>query len=463
MLLLTVMTIGALGLGVFVHERVEADLMEGSDDELNRALLSRFGDRPRPGEGPAPDGLGPGPENQAPDDAIDNPGNPQEVVLNADGSLFEVSADGNELASRDLSFAVGKASIWTLDGDPPFRIATSVRPDGRTNVVGIALVEVAESMASLRRALWLGLAALIALQLLVVSLVVRAVNRPIARLTNSANRIANGDLDTTIQVDGGPKEAAELAGDLQLLMGQLRHTIADSERSAQTAEQAREDMKRFMADASHELRTPLTAIKGFSDLYERGMLDEGGIDNAMDRIGVESERLSKLANDLLHLLRPTDSQHLEQVDMAAVMSAVVQDLRAAYPSAVLALDLRSNEAPNVFGDAQRLHQAILNLGANACQHTPEGTEIRFEVRVVGGRVECRVVDNGPGFEPEMVSSLFAPFVRADQSRSRHDHDGAGLGLTIAQNIAHHHNGGIELTQTPGGGATATLSLPQSDE
>ena len=70
-----------------------------------------------------------------------------------------------------------------------------------------------------------------------------------------------------------------------------------------------------------------------------------------------------------------------------------------------------------------------------------------------------VIDHGPGIDPRRADGLFAPFVRGDASRSRHDHDGAGLGLTITQRIAEQHGGSVAITGTPGGGATVTLLLP----
>ncbi len=463
--LITAMTLGGIGLGLFVHARVEADLVAAGDDELTRALLSAFDRSPGTPQGrPGPAGdRRDGPPLA--DDGAFRPelpageNGPQEVVLDASGTVIFQSEDGAMLAARDLSAYAGKEGTFSVGGDPRFRIATVLRPDGATNVIGLSLAEVDASLESLRRSLWIGLAGLIALQVLVAGLVVRSVTRPVARLAQASHRIAAGDLETSIEMSSGPREAVDLGADVNAMVSRLRSIISEREAAAKEADQARADMQRFMADASHEFRTPLTALKGFTDLYQSGMLDDAGLENAMTRIGVESERLTALANDLLHVLRPTDSQTIETVDMEAIASAVVQDLRAAFPRKDVRYVPSRSGSCMVSGDPSRLHQAVLNLGANACQHSPEGETVFVSVSQVGSVVVLAVVDHGPGIDPSMAESMFAPFVRADRSRARSKHDGAGLGLTIAQSIAEHHDARIELSETPGGGLTAAFEIP----
>lgn len=448
--LLATLVIGTTLLGVFVHRAVQRDLVDTIDDELTRALIVNLDDGPgRPGgarEAPPPDGL-------TSSDA------PQQVTLDGDGRVIEVFLGADDLASRDLGELAGEEGTATIDGEPRLRLASRPLPDGTTGVVALSLADVDDSLSSLRRNLIAGVAVLVVAQGLVIAAVVRMVNRPVARLGATSRRIAAGDLDAPVPSDGGPREVAELADDLDGMVDRLRSTIAEREASADQADRARRDMERFMADASHELRTPLTALKGFSDLHAGGMLDEAGIDRAMDRIGTESERLTALVNDMLRLLRPTDATSIERVDLAAIASAVVHDLRAAYPDHPLTLDLGRPDGCMVPGDPSRLHQAVLNLASNACQHTPPGTPIRVVVDESAGRVVLRIVDHGPGVDPALADTIFEPFVRGDESRSRREHDGAGLGMTITRRITEQHGGAVALEATPGGGATVVLDLP----
>ena len=93
------------------------------------------------------------------------------------------------------------------------------------------------------------------------------------------------------------------------MVARLRSALAEREQSEAVATRARDDMKRFLADVSHEIRTPLTALKGYSDLYERGMLAEpGALDRAMSRVGSESVRLHRLVNSMLELARDGETR-----------------------------------------------------------------------------------------------------------------------------------------------------------
>ena len=456
--LLASLAIGAATLGVFVHRSVERDQLETIDDELTRALLVAVDQDQVAGDGRFPGGARPDSPPRVADEQADIP---QEVVLDESGAVVEGDARSEDLASRDLSGLAGSATFTTVDGTPRLRAASVPRTDGTTVVVALSLADVDESLSSLRRNLVVGTVVLIAVQAAIAGLVVAAVNRPVTRLSRTAHRIAEGDLDAEPGPPAGPRETAMLTEDLTTMVDRLRVTIAERERAAARAEQARHDMERFMADASHELRTPLTAVKGFSDLYDAGMLDDDGVDRAMERIGTESERLTDLVNDLLRLLRPTDAQSQEPVDMAAVASAVVHDLRAAYTAHPLDLALDGSES-FVLGDPARLHQAVLNLGANACQHTPAGTPVTIGVSARDGTATVSIVDRGPGIDPDLADEIFEPFVRADRSRSRRSHDGAGLGLTITRRITEQHGGSVHVSPTPGGGTTVELALPAID-
>ena len=301
-----------------------------------------------------------------------------------------------------------------------------------------------------------------ALEGIVVLLIATAVARPVTRMRNAASRIAGGDLNTKIDPPGGSRETADLATDLEHMLTQLRTTIEDREHSAEEARQARDTMQRFLADASHELRTPLTALKGYSDLYARDMLQEpGALDRAMNRMGSESERLSQLVAALLELTRhgSPDATNTDRIDLRDIVTDVVDDLKAAFPHRSIDLDIDPDAHSIVIGDAGRLHQALINLGANACQHTESGTPIRIELRSTDTVATIATIDHGPGIEPALADKIFQPFYRADASRSRNGHGGAGLGLAITRQIAEQHGGTVDLVPTPRGGATFSFMLP----
>lgn len=460
---LVTLLVGVVGLGVFLERSVRGDLIQALDDELERIQVERRPGGAVPGGVPRPPAPLPEPGAALPDRLADA-AVPIELVVSSDGSARAITPGESPFTASQLLDVVGLDTSMTIDGDPMYRVRTWPIEGDLTGVAALSLAGVEDTLTSLRRNLTIGGLVLFVLQSLVVWAISSRVSKPVTRMSNVATRIADGDVDVDIDHEmggvGGTAETGALARDLDHMVRRLRWTIEDRERAADDAERARSDMQRFLADASHELRTPLTALRGYSELHANGMLtDEEAVDRAMERIGSESERLQRLVTEMLQVVRePVD---VTEVDVADVCATVVADLSAAHPQRDIALVVRDAAPLIVAGDANRLHQAVLNLGANACQHTE--AHVGVEVMVTGGpdAVEVAVSDQGAGVDPGLADELFRPFFRGDDSRSRAAHDGAGLGLAIVRRIAEEHGGTVELDDANGSGATFRLRLPTS--
>ncbi|MDR1118815.1 MAG: HAMP domain-containing histidine kinase, partial [Bifidobacteriaceae bacterium] len=112
------------------------------------------------------------------------------------------------------------------------------------------------------------------------------------------------------------------------------------------------------------------------------------------------------------------------------------------------------------GDEAALRRVVTNLVANAIQHTPAGSPVEIGVGTApGGRAVLEVRDHGPGVPPDKRAKVFDRFFRLDDSRSR-DSGGSGLGLAIVAGLVQAHGGSVELRDTPGGGSTFRIRLPQ---
>jgi two-component system OmpR family sensor kinase len=110
---------------------------------------------------------------------------------------------------------------------------------------------------------------------------------------------------------------------------------------------------------------------------------------------------------------------------------------------------------------QRLRQVAANLVGNAMVHTPAGTPITVRATANGENAVFEVADHGPGLAGEALDRAFEPFFRSDPSRDRST-GGVGLGLAIVAAIAIAHGGRVELAETPGGGATFRVFIPNGD-
>ncbi|CCK28825.1 sensor histidine kinase [Streptomyces davaonensis JCM 4913] len=302
---------------------------------------------------------------------------------------------------------------------------------------------------------------------------VRSGLRPLSRVERTAAEIAGGDLSRRVPELAAPHtELGRLSTALNGMLGQLEAAFA-----ARAESEAR--MSRFVADAGHELRTPLAGIKGLTDLHRMGALpDREDVDATMARIARESERLTRLAENMLQLARldhhalntATAGQEgpfgldLAPTDLRTLAADALHDVRALDPARAVTLTGPSGDGPPAsspaLADEARLRQVVSNLVGNAVAHTPPGSPVRIGVGTVGGHAVLEVADEGPGLTPEQCRRIFERFYRADASRNRAT-GGAGLGLSIVDSLVTAHGGRVEVDSTPGRGAAFRVLLPLS--
>ena len=217
--------------------------------------------------------------------------------------------------------------------------------------------------------------------------------------------------------------------------------------------------RRFVADVSHELRTPLTAMRGHLELMQRGVTKAGAAqtESIADMLR-EVNRLSRMANDLLLLAQAEVGLQLRYgpVQLDELVLEVVRELRPL--AAQLSLRPQLDEQVAISGDRDRLKQALLNLTANALQHTPVGGSVTLALGRGPTGALLTVRDTGPGIAPEALPHLFERFYQGDQAPQQ-PNGGAGLGLAIVRWVAEAHGGHVTVTSAPGDGATFQLQLP----
>ncbi len=465
----------ALAFGAFafyVDRSVSQDLIAGVDEELVRASSAGVGVGGAPGGPPGGPEGGPRPAGPQPDVAP--------VTTTDDGSVglaapVQFSFDGGVVRAapgRELAPVVAELVTAGVDaelgirtfvvGGERYRVRTSTGAvPGIVEVTALTLTEVDRSIASLRLRLAGGGFVIFVLQSVLLLAITTRVTRPVARIADAANNIADGHLDTPIPTDAGPRETAELAADLEVMLANLRTTMDATEQSATDARATRDAMERFLADAAHELRTPLTSLVGYAGLYDSGMLaDPESLNRAMSRIGSESRRMTRLVEAMLQLARDgaTAPDLNDPVDLVEVARDVVDDLRVANPGRAIT---RTGDAPTiVVGDAARLQQALLNLVVNACRHTAPDVAITVQVGEADGIATVSVIDHGVGIAPDNATRIFAPFFQVDAARA-HTGGGAGLGLALVAQIVTAHDGTVEVHETPGGGATFVVTVPSA--
>jgi two-component system phosphate regulon sensor histidine kinase PhoR len=223
-------------------------------------------------------------------------------------------------------------------------------------------------------------------------------------------------------------------------------------------EKTRQD---FIANISHELRTPIASCKAMVETLQNGALNDKSIaEDFLQRMHIETDKLAQMVNELGELSRIESGElilKLEPMNMAEVITRVVDRLRAQADRAGLSIDLNiPPDLPRVMGDMNRIEQVLVNLVHNAIKFTHQNGEINISFRVQNEMVLVSVRDTGIGIPDDDLPHIFERFYKVDKARSG---GGTGLGLAIAKHIVQAHGGDIWAESEEGKGSTFIFSLP----
>jgi heavy metal sensor kinase len=276
--------------------------------------------------------------------------------------------------------------------------------------------------------------------------------RPVDTITRTVQEINATDLTQRIAYQGSPDELSRLTHTLNSMLERLETSF--------------ETERRFTADASHELRTPLTTIKGQLDVTLTRTRTVEEYVETLHRLQRETERLVRLANDLLFLAR-LDTAPLswtpEDINLSDLLGAVIDQIRIIADEKNITLQAEIPAAVPITGVMDHLIRLFLNVLDNAVKYTPERGLIVITAQVGKSDVTITVRDNGRGIPAEHLEHLFKRFYRVERGRGSGAEGGSGLGLAIAHQIAREHNGSIAIESTPGEGTACSVRLPLTSQ
>ncbi len=311
--------------------------------------------------------------------------------------------------------------------------------------------------------------------------------RRIVNLSRSPIREQGGEVVGTVAVFRDITEKRRFQERLEELVEQRTRDLAKKAADLEDANVRLTELDRlktaFLSSVSHELRTPLTSIMGFAKLIRKNFnkifvhLAQGNAkaeqltDNIvqnLDIICVESERLTRLINDVLDLSK-IESGRARWADASHSVASLIAQAVAAVEGRIvereklrLGIDLHGlpPETDKVFVDRDRIIQVLLNLLDNACKHTLEG-EILVKARgSEPGWVEIEVSDTGIGIPRREQELIFDTFYQAHHGDTLTDRpSGTGLGLAISQQIVGHYGGRMWVESEPGQGSRFFFELP----
>jgi signal transduction histidine kinase len=217
----------------------------------------------------------------------------------------------------------------------------------------------------------------------------------------------------------------------------------------------------LIAEFVHEMRTPLTAIISYADLQQRADVPPEQARQFAGVVAAEATRLNQMANQFLELARLESGRaHMarEPVDVATLVALAVNVILPQADAAQIGVEVDVPPGlPPIAGDAQRLHQVMLNLLENAIKYSAAGDRVTVRAQATGRTVTISVSDTGPGIPPEALPHLFERFYRARAEDSRVP--GVGLGLAITRQIVEAHRGRIAVESGVRQGTTVSFSIP----
>jgi len=184
----------------------------------------------------------------------------------------------------------------------------------------------------------------------------------------------------------------------------------------------------LVSDASHELRTPLTVLRAELELIARERPSGQGLQTAVGSAIEETDRLIRLADDLLLLARADDNQLAiapKRLSTAELLRAAADRAHRHSRAAEVQILVDDSTDAGVLADRDRIAQAIDNLTLNAIQNTPAGGRITLQAEQSADRLVLSVADTGSGVADAVREQLFEPFVTGHP-------EGTGLGLAVVR-------------------------------
>ncbi len=323
----------------------------------------------------------------------------------------------------------------------PFRVASTTLDDGSRVYLGLSMRDERRVVWNLRIrifALWISL---ILLGFAIVFFATRRTLMHVRRITEAASHIGERDLKTRVPTSTNNDEMAQLAFTLNHMLDRIEnavqqlHTITDS--------------------LAHDLRSPLTAIRG---KLETSLVqaDDGERQEAIASAIEELDSLADLLNKSLDVAEArADALRLAPttLDLDQLLRSMAELYEPSMTEKGLTISLRLCGPLFIEADQGLIHRMLANLFDNELKHLPHGSIITIYLQEGEGTAVLRLQDNGPGFDPELLPSLFQQGMRGKQSK------GHGLGLAFVNAVVHAHAGEVTAFNRPEGGIEIEVQLP----
>ncbi|MDO5044006.1 MAG: HAMP domain-containing sensor histidine kinase [Coriobacteriia bacterium] len=298
---------------------------------------------------------------------------------------------------------------------------------------------------------------LLSLVVIFIVVITNKISEPFEELARRARNYSEGELINSFNLQS---KASREALEISAAFNRIARTMHKKD------VKAREDdlrQQRFLSDVSHELKTPLTAIKGTAEtLLDNPDIPPEDVDHFLEIIILESDRLVRLAKDLITMQRMDDlarSSTQSILSPKVMIKEVVERLEILLENRNVGVEIRG-DAPDVYMNKDAFVQIMFNLLENGSRYAPPQSLIKIMLSAQGNMSVIKVTDEGPGLGDIDPSLLFQRFYKADFSRQKQaGAGGTGLGLAIVKQIVEVYKGDVFACNEEGAGASFVVSLP----
>ncbi len=250
---------------------------------------------------------------------------------------------------------------------------------------------------------------------------------PLRAMKSRASNVTGQKLNQRMPVEAVPVEMADLAHELNQMLDRLQKDF--------------QRLSDFSSDLAHELRTPISNLMTQTQVALSSRRDAETYQDILASNSEEFQRLAKMISDMLFLAkteRGVDLPHKERFSTAQEVRALIDFYDAVAEEKGIRLELRGEG--EIVGDRLMFRRALSNLLSNALRHAERMTSVVIDISQAGGHTQVEVSNTGDEIDPNVLPRLFDRFFRADPSRNRPETEGAGLGLSITRAIVEAHGG-----------------------
>jgi signal transduction histidine kinase len=283
----------------------------------------------------------------------------------------------------------------------------------------------------------------------------KTISSSISQLEKNTQRIANGELDTQIELPEKGRGANEITS-LSESLERMRVSLKDNQ----------ERRAKFIMGISHDLRTPVSLIKGYSEAITDGVVtDIDSIRKSLSIVESKAEQLENMINDLINYEKLNNTDWLQSLEPEYIKPILEDFASSAKATAdvykrTINTDISVADDLKIPMDKKLANRAFENIFSNALRYTKDGDSVTITADQKGGNIELRIADTGVGIAEKDLEHIFEIFYRGTSSRRE---PGMGIGLSVVKTVIDSHGWKIDVKSRVNEGTTFIITIPIPDE